>query len=308
MRNVILIISSFLLIVGCSTRTPSIKDNANQLRDELTVLSDSIKVNLESDNETINISFEDNILFEFGKYSVKDEFRNTLEILSNFLIKYPDFEITIEGYTDSIGDKYSNLTLSRERALAVASVLIENNISSQRINSIGYGEDNPKYDNDTEEGRSGNRRAEIKLKKYITDKTIEPTDSYNPDEVLIEDNTPIEIIEESEYIQEQNIEAPTNSAKKKRIKKKKVKHRAKHKKVKKVKKKKVKHIVNHKKAKEKQAQIRRQKEAKQRAKQERIQREKKLKQKKAREEQIRKDKEAKDRAEGEKEKSRNSII
>lgn len=314
MRYGVLIISSFLLIVGCSTKTPSIEDNANQLRDELTILSESIRVNLESDNETINVSFEDDMLFAFGEYSVKYEFKNTLKILGDFLTKYPNFEISIEGHTDSIGDTHSNLMLSEQRALAVATVLIENNVSSQRINSIGYGESKPKYDNNTDEGRSGNRRAEIKLKKYLADKNKDSTIVSESEIVTIEDtDTPIEIIEESEYIEEQNIKS--DNLAKERAKKKKAKQRAKIKKDKAKKAKQRAKLKREKAKKAKQAQIKREKEKKKRVARERAKREKEARQRatRAKEEQIIKEKEArerkaKERAEEEKERSSESII
>ena len=324
MRYGILIVTSFLLIVGCSTKTSSIKDNANQsieenvnqLRDELTILSESIRVNLESDNETINISFEDNMLFEFGKYSIKSEFKNTLKILSDFLIKHPSFEISIEGYTDSVGDKHSNLILSENRALAVATVLIENNVSSQRISSIGYGENNPKYDNNTEEGRSGNRRAEIKLKKYFDDNNRDSAIVPESEIVIAEDTDtpPVEIIEESGYSQEQNIEADSLAKEKRKIKK--AKQRAKRKKEEA---RKAKQRAKHKKEEARKAKQRakRKKEearkAKQRAKHKKEEA-KRAKEQKAKQEQIRREKEERAKqerikeAEEEKAKPSSSII
>ena len=290
MKYLILIVSIFLLIGCSSTSSPSIEDNADQLRDELTILNESISVNLESDNETINVSFENDMLFEFGDYSVKPEFKDILKTLSNFLIKYPSFEISIEGHTDSIGDKYSNLTLSEQRALSVASILIDNNVSSQRINSIGYGEEKPKYDNDTEEGRSHNRRAEIKLKKYLIDNSTESVVTSESEIEIIEntdidtDTSTIEIVEEYE-----DIDADTLAEEKRVAKKKKAKKRAK------LKRDKAKKAKKAKERRKKQAQIKRDKQAKQRAKQERIKQEKKAKQR-AKQERIKREQKAKQRA------------
>jgi OOP family OmpA-OmpF porin len=79
-----------------------------------------------------------------------------------FVKKYPGYNISIEGHTDSVGkDKY-NQALSERRAAAVKKYLVENGAAhTDKIKPVGYGETRPVADNKTAEGKFKNRRVEI---------------------------------------------------------------------------------------------------------------------------------------------------
>ena len=79
-----------------------------------------------------------------------------------FVKKYPGYNISVEGHTDSVGkDKY-NQALSERRAAAVKKYLVENGAAHpDKIKPVGYGETRPIADNKTAEGRFQNRRVEI---------------------------------------------------------------------------------------------------------------------------------------------------
>jgi outer membrane protein OmpA-like peptidoglycan-associated protein len=85
--------------------------------------------------------------------------------------------ILMEGHTDSTGPEDYNLTLSKERAEAVAFYLAENEVGSNRFSVKGYGEVQPIATNDTAEGRQQNRRVDVaimandKLKKVAVEST-----------------------------------------------------------------------------------------------------------------------------------------
>lgn len=71
--------------------------------------------------------------------------------------------IIIEGYTDAIGSDAYNLRLSKKRAQVVRNYLIKHyDIAPQKLHAVGRGEDNPIASNDSEDGRSKNRRVEFK--------------------------------------------------------------------------------------------------------------------------------------------------
>jgi len=82
----------------------------------------------------------------------------------------PDHHVVIEGHTDNLPIRSSsakwyrdNMDLSYLRAKAVANLLVSNGISIERISVIGYGDTHPRASNEIVEGRSKNRRVEIKL-------------------------------------------------------------------------------------------------------------------------------------------------
>jgi outer membrane protein OmpA-like peptidoglycan-associated protein len=95
--------------------------------------------------------------------------------LAEILNKYPDTLVLIEGHTDSTGPEDYNMTLSQNRANAVAGVLAGQKVDATRFTIMGYGEMQPLYDNTTVEGRAGNRRVDLaimandKLKKVAKD-------------------------------------------------------------------------------------------------------------------------------------------
>lgn len=84
--------------------------------------------------------------------------------IAKIISKYPDTNIMIEGHTDNRGSEDYNLRLSANRAKAVKQLLVSNNIPSDQMNAIGYGESRPKTGNDTPYGQQLNRRVEIFLK------------------------------------------------------------------------------------------------------------------------------------------------
>ncbi len=75
--------------------------------------------------------------------------------------RYPDLNISIDGYTDDRGDADKNQDLSSRRSVAVLNYLMEKGVSGSRMGATGYGEANPTADNNTAAGRKLNRRVEM---------------------------------------------------------------------------------------------------------------------------------------------------
>ncbi|MBN9167944.1 MAG: OmpA family protein, partial [Myxococcales bacterium] len=69
--------------------------------------------------------------------------------------------ITLEGHTDSQGQRQYNMELGKKRADAVRDQLVSRGVAADRIKSVGVGPDRPIADNKTAEGRANNRRVEI---------------------------------------------------------------------------------------------------------------------------------------------------
>lgn len=108
-----------------------------------------------------------NYIGEFGFDSFKIEgLDHIIEELISILNTYPQSEVIIMGYTDSIGTVQYNLQLSKKRAQALSDMLIDRGISESRIITKGMGESNPIASNSTIEGRQKNRRVEIKIPTF----------------------------------------------------------------------------------------------------------------------------------------------
>ncbi len=84
-----------------------------------------------------------------------------LNQLSDFLNTHEDYDIVIEGFTDSTATDDYNLKLSERRAHAVQSHLAARGISPERTTTAAYGERRPAEDNKNKEGRQRNRRVVV---------------------------------------------------------------------------------------------------------------------------------------------------
>ena len=104
-----------------------------------------------------------NIFFDVNKFDLKPESEAELDFLAKLLNDNPTLKIQINGHTDSDGNAADNLKLSENRAKAVVSFLIANNIPAARLSSKGFGATQPIADNKTEEGKAQNRRTEMKV-------------------------------------------------------------------------------------------------------------------------------------------------
>ena len=81
-----------------------------------------------------------------------------------FLKENSDKRVDLEGHTDSIGTEQYNQGLSERRAASVKDYLTKRDVDAGRITTRGFGETKPIADNKTAEGRSKNRRVEIKVR------------------------------------------------------------------------------------------------------------------------------------------------
>ena len=111
--------------------------------------------------EGIVVEFSSNVLFAFDKSNLSKDAKTNLDKLVIVLNNYPDTDIEVQGHTDSKGSEAYNQTLSEKRANAVSGYLSGKSISNRRVTIKGFGETVPKYDNETAEGRTQNRRVEF---------------------------------------------------------------------------------------------------------------------------------------------------
>jgi OOP family OmpA-OmpF porin len=85
--------------------------------------------------------------------------------VATVLEKNPKMRLEIGGHTDSAGAAAYNQDLSERRAKAVKSALVERGIDASRLDTRGYGEEDPVADNATAEGRAENRRIEFTVER-----------------------------------------------------------------------------------------------------------------------------------------------
>ena len=113
--------------------------------------------------QAILVNLPNGVTFDTDSTMIKPAFRDTLDRVAQSLVQYPNSLIDVYGHTDSTGGTAYNQTLSENRARAVADYLSSRGVGPARGRSQGFGESQPVASNATEEGRSANRRVEIKI-------------------------------------------------------------------------------------------------------------------------------------------------
>ena len=103
------------------------------------------------------------VTFAVDSTTISPSFRAALDEVAASLQKYPNSLVDVMGHTDSTGSDAYNLDLSRRRAESVANYLVSRGTNRARIATVGYGEQYPRADNTTEQGRALNRRVEIRI-------------------------------------------------------------------------------------------------------------------------------------------------
>ena len=120
------------------------------------------------DNKQINVGETitlNNILFDQGKAIIKNESKPELDKVAAFLKANPNAEIELSGHTSSEGERNYNRSLSYKRVTACKEYIVAKGIAEDRIIAVGFGPDRPVAPNDTEAGRTQNRRVEMRTTK-----------------------------------------------------------------------------------------------------------------------------------------------
>ncbi len=130
--------------------------------------ADQDEVNVRVLKGVVYISLADNMLFKSGSYEVNSRAMTTLGKIAKIIKDYSDYDILVEGNTDTVPISRTNIRnnwdLSTLRASSIVQVLQNDfGVSPSRLTAAGRGEYNPIADNSTEVGRQRNRRTEINI-------------------------------------------------------------------------------------------------------------------------------------------------
>lgn len=107
-----------------------------------------------------------NIYFDTSSASITRDSQQTLRSAADAIKQAPaGTRIEVAGHTDNTGDAAANLTLSQQRADAVATRLGELGVAGGVLSAKGYGQEKPRADNATEQGKAQNRRIEFSVVK-----------------------------------------------------------------------------------------------------------------------------------------------
>jgi OmpA-OmpF porin, OOP family len=127
-----------------------------------TVANDGCPEIKQEDRKTLDVAMQA-VQFETGSAVIKTVSYEVLSQIADILGRYPDYNMLINGHTDNVGSAVGNQTLSEKRARACYDFLVKKGVDAQRMNHQGYGESRPISTNETERGRTLNRRVEFNL-------------------------------------------------------------------------------------------------------------------------------------------------
>ena len=172
-RSTIIAVIAMLLAVSSLSSaarkltTTQIRENTiriNALEIERIDITDIIPEDKGPDQQIV-VMDERALNFDFDKSVVKPQY---FEMLHKFVeyVNYNDYEVVIEGHTDSKGTNAYNMALGMRRAQSVKAKLLEFGMDPGRIvGTVSKGEEEPVATNTTDEGRAQNRRIEFKLSR-----------------------------------------------------------------------------------------------------------------------------------------------
>jgi len=109
--------------------------------------------------QDLEASAGDRVFFAFDRSDITPEAQEILSRQADWLRRYPNVTVTIEGHCDERGTREYNLALGERRAQAAKNVLVASGIPASRISTISYGKERPAVVGSSEEAYAQNRRA-----------------------------------------------------------------------------------------------------------------------------------------------------
>jgi peptidoglycan-associated lipoprotein len=111
------------------------------------------------DSEQALVAIGDRVFFAYDKSVITPEGRQVLEKQADWMKKYPNVTVTVEGHCDERGTREYNLALGERRATAVKNVLVALGIPANRVSTISYGKERPAVVGSNEAAWAQNRRG-----------------------------------------------------------------------------------------------------------------------------------------------------
>ena len=140
-----------LAIAGCASKK-NMPNNANELG-----LGAGAATPGSQQDFTVNVG--DRIFFDTDSTSIRADAQQTLDRQAQWLAKYPNYAVTVEGHADERGTREYNLALGARRAASTKDYLISRGVPANRLKTISYGKEKPVAVCDDISCWSQNRRA-----------------------------------------------------------------------------------------------------------------------------------------------------
>jgi peptidoglycan-associated lipoprotein len=155
------VVAGVMLLAACADTTPTTGGaaggaSANGANPSTSSTSGSVQPGSEQD---LVQNVGDRVFFDYDKSDIKAEGRQVLQRQADWLKKYSNVTVTVEGHCDERGTREYNLALGERRATAVKKMLVALGVPGNRVSTISYGKERPAVVGSNEAAYAQNRRG-----------------------------------------------------------------------------------------------------------------------------------------------------
>ncbi|GGC31573.1 hypothetical protein GCM10011371_18720 [Novosphingobium marinum] len=158
-----LILAGSLALSACATNAPEeLPPQPSGTGTSTSSQPSSSELGLQQGSQADFVNFTqgaDTIYFDTDRYNIDSEDAASLQKQAQWLNRYPNTRVTVEGHADERGTREYNLALGERRANAAKNYLVSLGISPSRVNTISYGKERPVALGSDEQAWAQNRRA-----------------------------------------------------------------------------------------------------------------------------------------------------
>ncbi|MVZ97976.1 peptidoglycan-associated lipoprotein Pal [Sphingorhabdus sp. IMCC26285] len=164
-KGMALLLASTALVAGCGKKDvealPPVAEQTNygETATETPPVTNAIRPGSQEDFLQTVGQYGDRILFDTDRFNVDTEDQSVLQVQAQWLARYPNTRITVEGHADERGTRDYNLALGERRANSAKNYLISVGVDASRIQTVSYGKERPQALGSDEQSWAQNRRA-----------------------------------------------------------------------------------------------------------------------------------------------------
>jgi len=153
------LLAGVLLVAACQQTPPTDTSTSSQNTNASTPNTTASGAVQPGSREDFLRNVGDRVFFDFDKSDIKAEGRQILQRQAEWLKRYPNVTVTVEGHCDERGTREYNLALGERRAAAAKKMLVALGVPAARVSTISYGKERPAVVGSNEAAWAQNRRA-----------------------------------------------------------------------------------------------------------------------------------------------------